>query len=235
MYHPTSLIHVEDRPISHDIHHTTLFNPDFPIDNTTTPTLLSNTLLILPTPTQPLPIPPQPAPNKPTIHHTTLSHPHTSTQPSTLTPWFLLLTILLYNFDFFTHLITFNSQCTTYPFQFLNEIFQPSPVLNTPLGPHHDKLLLFNTMTSTHTDRAFSSTFPSSSTTPPTTYSTTTTPQPLHLLNHHPTHRPLLTALKQTQKTQQKKEMVSLSDTTETKRQGKTSKTKENNNRYPVH
>jgi len=178
LYNPTSLIHVEDRPIPDEIHQTTLFNPDLSIDNTTTPPLLCSTLMRLLTPPQPLPITLQPAANKPTIHAATLSHPHTSTQPTTLTPWFLLLTILLLNFTFFSHLITFNSQTTTYPFQFLHELFQFSPVLTTPLGPHHDKLLLFNTMTSTHPDRAFSSTFPASSTTPPTTYSTTATPLP---------------------------------------------------------
>jgi len=174
LYHPTSLIHVEDTPIPHDIHHTTLFNPNLSIENFTTPPLLCTTLLSLPTPTEPLPIPPQPAPNKPTIHGATLSYPHTSTQPTTFTPWFLLLTILLFNFAFFSHFITFN----TYPFQFLHEIFQPSPVLTTSLGPHHDKLLLFNTMSSTHPDCVFSSTVPVSSTTPPTTFSTTTTSLP---------------------------------------------------------
>jgi len=122
LYHPTSLIYVEDRPIPHDTHHTTLFNPDLSIDNITTPPLLCNTLMNLPTPPQPLPTTLQPAVNKPTIHDATLSYP----QLTTLTPWFLLLTILLLNFTFFSHLITFNSPTTTYPFQFLHE---PLPVL----------------------------------------------------------------------------------------------------------
>jgi len=163
LYHPTSLIHVEDRPIPHDTHHTTLFNPDLSIDNTTTPPLLCSKLMSLPTPPQPLPTTLQPAANKPTIHAATLSYPHTSTQPTTLTPWFLVLTILLLNFTFFSHSITFNSQTTTNPFQFLHELSQSSPVLTTPLGPHHDKLLLSNSTTSTHPDRTFSSTFPASS------------------------------------------------------------------------
>ena len=178
LYHPTSLIHVENRPIPHDIHHTTLLNPDLSIDNTTTPPLLCTTLLSLPTPTQPLPIPPQHAPNKSTTHAATLSYPHTSTQPTTLTPWFLLLTILLLNFTFFSHPITFNSQTTTYLFQFLHELSQSSPAPITPFGPHHDILLLFNTMTSTHKDLVFPSIFLASSTSSPTPYSTTTTPLP---------------------------------------------------------
>ena len=109
LYHTTSLIHVEDRPILHYTHHTTLFNPDLSIANTTTPPLLCSTLMRLPTPAQPLPITLQPAANKPTIHAATLSYPHTSTQPTKLPLWFLLLTILLLNFTFFSHLITFNS------------------------------------------------------------------------------------------------------------------------------
>ena len=154
LYHSTSLIHVEDRTIPHDTHHSTLFNIDLSIDNTTIPSLLYTTNMSLPTPTQPLSTTLQHAANKPTIHATTQSYPHTSTQPTTLTPWFLLLTILLLNFTFFSHPITFNSQTTTYLFQFQHELSQSSPALTTPLGPHHDKLLLSNSMTSTHKYRA---------------------------------------------------------------------------------
>jgi len=112
LYHSTSLIHVEVRTIPHDTHHTTLFNIDLSIDNTTIPSLFYRTNMSLPTPPQPLSTTLQPAANKPTIHVTTLSYPHTSTQPTTLTPWFLLLTILLLNFTLFSHPITFNSQTT---------------------------------------------------------------------------------------------------------------------------
>jgi len=235
LYHPTSLIHVENRPIPHDIHHTTLLYPDLSIDNTTTPPLLCTTLLSLPTPTQPLPIPPQHAPNKSTTHAATLSYPHTSTQPTTLTPWFLLLINLLFNFTFFSHFITFNSQSTTYPFQFLHETFQPSPVLTTSLGPHHDKLLLLNTMSSKHSDCVFSSTVPVSSTTPPTTYSTTTTPLRPPPPQPPPDPPSPPDCVETDPKIPKKKKSVPLSDTTETKRQGKTSQTKENKNLYPVH
>jgi len=43
LYHPTSLIHVEDRPIPHDTHHTILFNLDLSIDNNYPTTTLQNT------------------------------------------------------------------------------------------------------------------------------------------------------------------------------------------------
>ena len=86
LYHPTSLIHVEDRPIPHDIHYTTLFNPDLSIYNTTTPPRLCTEPLSLPTSTQPLLIPPQPGPTNQPHSAATLSYPHTSTQLTTLTP-----------------------------------------------------------------------------------------------------------------------------------------------------
>ena len=74
--------------------------------------------------------------------------------------------------------ITCERKNMEFPFQFLHELSQSSPALITPLGPHHDILLLSNSMTSTHKDRALPSTFPASSTSPPTPYSTTTTPLP---------------------------------------------------------
>ena len=85
---------------------------------------------------------------------------------------------MLFNFTFVSHAITFNSQTTTYPFQLLHELPQSSPALITPLGRHHNILLLSNSMTSTHKDLASPSTFLASSISPPTPYSTTTTPLP---------------------------------------------------------
>jgi len=72
LYHPTSLIHVEDRPIPHE----TLFNLDLSIDNTTIPPLLYRTLMSLPSPPQPQSTI-QPTATKLTIHanHSILS-PH---------------------------------------------------------------------------------------------------------------------------------------------------------------
>ena len=89
---------------------------------------------------------------------------------------FVLLTILLLNFTFFSHPITFNFQPTTYFSQFLHEPSQTSPTPTTPPGPHLDILLLSNTTTPTHKDLVFPSTFLASPTSPPTPYSTTTTP-----------------------------------------------------------
>ena len=178
LYHPPSLIFVEHRPISYDIHHTTLSLPHFSIENPTTPPLLFTIPLRLPTPTQPLSIHPQPPPNKPTTHHIPTPHSHTPTHPTAHTPWFLLLTLVLVNFVFFIHSITFNPQSTTLPFHYLYETFQDSFVPTTPSEPDHDKLLLLNRMTSTHSYCALSSTLSISPITLPTTYSTTTPPLP---------------------------------------------------------
>jgi len=76
------------------------------------------------------------------------------------------------------HSLGFNSQITTTPFHYLYETFQATFVLTTPSEPDHDKILLLNRMTSTHSYYALSSTFPSSSITFPTTYSPTTPPLP---------------------------------------------------------
>jgi len=178
LYHPTSLGFVEQRPISYDIHHTTLSHLHFSIENPTTPPLLFTIPLRLPTPTKPLSIPPQSPPSKPTIHHIPTPHFHTPTHPTTHTPCFLLLTLLLPNFVFFIHSIKFNFQSTTPPFHYLYETFHATFVLTTPSEPDHDKLVILNRMTSTHSYFALSSTFPTSSITLPATYSPTTPPLP---------------------------------------------------------
>ena len=149
-------------------------------------------------------------PNKPTIHHIPTPHPHTPAHPTTHTPWFLLLTILLVNFVFYMHSIKFNFQSTTPPFHYLYEILYATFVLATPSEPDHDTLVILNTMTSTHSYFALSSTFSTCSITLLTTYSTTTPPlppPPLQLTAPPDTpHRPHQTALKQTPKNTTKKE-----------------------------
>jgi len=150
LYHPTSQFFVEQGPIPYDIHHTPLSHPHLSMDNSTTLQLLFNIPFRFPTPTQLLSIPPQPPPNKPTIHHIPTPHSHTPAHPTTHTPWFLLLTLLLLNFAFFIHSIKFNFQSTTPPFHYLYEIFHTTFVLATPSETDHDTLVILNTKASTH-------------------------------------------------------------------------------------
>jgi len=85
LYHPTSLFLVEKRPISYDIHHTTLLHPHFSIENPTTPPLLPTTAGESNTHTTSFH---SPATSAQQTHHTTHPHasfPHTS-PPDTLVP-----------------------------------------------------------------------------------------------------------------------------------------------------